>query len=338
MTRTQLTGRLAAAVLAVLLATAAAPTAVATDAATDAPAQTAAAARTVESIDPRSPDIQYALPVYLNAVRVNYGYEPVRQNAGLDAVADAWARRQAQERTAVVDPALASTLPRGATQSAMGVYVTTHSDDTNAVYELGPQLAQLWSSEPWTTDVGVGIAVERGPGGTNRYTMVLIAAAYPHSTARAGELTLYRFYRPDSGTHFYTTSAAERDKLAGGDEAGGYWYEGPVGYVLKPGTAPAGTRELTRFYRPAPYFAGTHFYTSTQSERDRVLTMPQYRIDGVAAAVHTRAGTGLVPMYRFFRPGTGTHFYTTSAAEVAQVKLVPEYQFEGVAFYVRPAS
>jgi hypothetical protein len=338
MTRTHLPGRLVAAAITVLLATVAVPAAAAATSASTGASIRTAAARAVETVDPRSPAIQDNLQQPLNAVRVNSGGEPVRQNAALDVVAGAWARQQAEQRTAVPDPALASTLPRSATRSAMGVYVTTHHDDANAAYALAPQLSQLWSHEPWTTDVGVGIAVERGPGGTNRYTVVLIAAGYPHSTARPGELTLYRFYRPDSGTHFYTTSAAERDKLAGMHEAGGYWYEGPVGFVLKPSTAPAGTRELTRFYRPAPWFTGTHFYTSSQSERDRVLTLPQYRLDGVAAAVHTRAGAGLVPMYRFFRPGTGTHFYTTSAAEVERVKLVPEYQFEGVAFYVRPAS
>lgn len=336
MTRTHLTARLAAAALAVLLTAAAAP-AVATPAgAPDAVA--AAAVHPVEAVDVRSLDVQSSLQQPLNAVRVHAGHEPVRQSAALDAVAAAWARQQAQQRTAEPDPGLASTVPRGATTAVMGVYVTTHSDDSNAAYALAPQLTPLWVDEPGITDVGVGMAVERGPGGTNRYTLVLVAAGYPHSTAGPGELTLYRFYRPDLGTHFYTTSAAERDKLAGQDEAGPYWYEGPVGYVLAPGTAPAGTRDLTRFYRPAPWAAGTHFYTSTPSERDRVLTMPQYRLDGVAAAVYTGAGAGRVPMHRFFRSGTGTHFYTTSAAEVERVKRIPEYQYEGVAFYLRPAS
>lgn len=336
MTRPHLPARLAAAALAALLTTAAVPAAAA-GTATPPPTADAAAARVVENVDVRTPSIQDMLQQPLGAVRVNGGGVPVRQNVALDAVAGTWALQQAQQRTSVPDPALASSLPRGANRSEMGVYVTTSSVDSHAAYQLGPQMSELWR-QPWVTDVGVGIAVERGPGGTNRYTIVLVAAAYPHSTARAGELTLYRFYRPDSGTHFYTTSAAERDRIAGMNEAGGYWYEGPVGFVLKPAGAPAGTQELTRFYRPAPYFTGTHFYTSTRSERDRVLTMPEYRLDGIAAAVHTRAGAGLVPMYRFFRPGTGTHFYTTSATEVERVKQVPEYEFEGVAFYVRPAS
>jgi hypothetical protein len=341
MTRTPPYRRLAAAVLALLLTTSAA-SAVAAPAASAAGVEdrtAVAEARRIENIDPRLPEIQRDAQQPLNATRVNGGGAPLLQHAGLDAVAGAWARSQAQQRTAVPDPALASTLPRGASRSVMGVYVTTHHDAPNAVYNLGPQMMQIWVHDPEITDIGVGIAVEHGPGGTNRYTVVVIGAVYPHSTARPGELPLYRFYRPDSGTHFYTTSVAERDAVAGGEVAGEFWFEGPVGYVLDPRTAPAGTRELARFYQPTRYGAGTHFYTSSRAERDTVLaTLPQYRLDGTAAMVHPAAGTGLVAMHRFFRPGTGTHFYTTSAAEVAQVKREPAFTYEGIAFYLRAAT
>ena len=274
-----------------------------------------------------------------NQGRVVNGTEPATPNVTLSRLATDRALAQSAAGTPVTDPDLDASLPPGWTGGQHAVYRVTGYDPASAARDI----AELWLHDDWldpdapaVTDLGVGL-VERPVGqpnvpGQQEYTLYVIGLTYAHSTAQAGEMTLYRFSRPGTGTHFYSTSAAERDTVIGD---AGYRYEGPVAYVLRPAPDRAGTRPLHRFYRPG---SGTHFYTSTQAEYARVLGFPQYALDGVAGRVHTGAGAGRVPMYRFFRPGSGTHFYTASAAEVEQVKTMPGYTFEGTAFFLRRAT
>ena len=268
----------------------------------------------------------------LNVARVGSGLEPTIQNGALRTLAATWARQQASAGTYATDPALESKLPAGWTTGRQAIYVTYAATPAAAAQQLGTQYGGRDWNDPAITDVGLALFESQFTTTQNRYTMVVIGVDYPHSRPQAGETTLYRFYRPSSGTHFYSTTISERNTVI---RDGAYRYEGQVAYVLTPSVTAASTRALHRFHQPS---SGTHFYTSTQSEHDRVLGFPQYRLDGVAGKVHVTAGSGLVPMYRFHRPASGTHFYTASAAEMEQVRAMPGYSYEGVAFYLRRAS
>lgn len=90
--------------------------------------------------------------------------------------------------------------------------------------------------------------------------------AYPDETD-SDVSPVYRFWSPTALTHFYTISADERDKLI--DKFGELWtYEGVAFYAYKIGDQPDWTMPVYRFWSDA---RKTHFFTITESERDKLL-------------------------------------------------------------------
>jgi hypothetical protein len=92
-----------------------------------------------------------------------------------------------------------------------------------------------------------------------------------------------------------------------------------------------------RFYRRA---SGTHFYTSSEVEKNNVLATlaGQYELEGVAYPLNTASAGNNVPLHRFYNTRTGTHFYTASEAERANVvaTLSHVYNYEGIGWYIAP--
>ena len=268
----------------------------------------------------------------VNGSRIGGGLEPSIQNGQLGAIASAWAQQQSANGTLQTEADLESKLPGeilGGRQVIYGIYAPSPLD---AVYALAAEFGERDWLEDGITDMGIALYEAPGFGGLNRYTLYVIGVGYVHSAPQPDEMTLYRFYRPASGTHFYSTSAAERNRVIG-DAA--FRYEGQVAYVLQPTVTANGTGALNRFFQPS---TGTHFYTSSPAEYDYVRTLPQYSLDGVAGKVYTEAGANRVAMHRFYRPASGTHFYTATDSEVEAVKQIPGYVYEGVAYYLRKAS
>lgn len=84
---------------------------------------------------------------------------------------------------------------------------------------------------------------------------------YPGLTA------VYRFWSPVSGAHFYTIKESEKDKLV--SQYSHVWtYEGPVLYAYPEGQQPADARPIYRFWKRAD---NTHFYTMSDSEKDKLI-------------------------------------------------------------------
>ncbi|MEN1975323.1 MULTISPECIES: CAP domain-containing protein [unclassified Cellulomonas] len=277
-------------------------------------------------------DADWAYFQAVNVARIDAGVEPASRNPRLNAIAAAWATKQAASGGLSTDPSLESKLPAGWSDGYQAIYAGPATSAAEAIRVVARDYLPADTTYPTTTDVGVAVAEVPGPDGVNWYTIYQVSARYSHSSPQAGESTLYRFYRPSSGTHFYSTSKRERNSVI---RDTGFRYEGPVAYVLKPTSTASGSRDLNRFYQPG---TGTHFYTSTTREYRTVKTLPQYRLDGVTGKVYTTAGTGRTAMYRFYRPASGTHFYTASASERDSVKQLPGYTYEGIAFYLRKAS
>ena len=96
------------------------------------------------------------------------------------------------------------------------------------------------------------------------------ASAMPNTAA------VYRFYNQETGVHFYTIDAAERDWVIATLPM--YQYEGPSWYAR---TAEGdGAIALYRFYSAQ---RRSHFYTINAAERDLVLLLyPDFSYEGVA--------------------------------------------------------
>lgn len=135
--------------------------------------------------------------------------------------------------------------------------------------------------------------------------------SFSASSANRSELTpVYRFYNFNAGTHFYTTSSTEASRVRS-SMSKIYRYEG-IAYFAN--TANSGSNLVTvyRFYNKA---TGTHFYTASSSERDRLRSkhtdVYRYETTAYGAARYYKNCTearkfGDVPIYRN-EPGYGIH-------------------------------
>lgn len=151
--------------------------------------------------------------------------------------------------------------------------------------------------------------------------------------------TVYRFFRPDVGVHFYTASEFERDSIIA--NLPNYSYEGES-YIAAAKTADplTGARPVYRFFNNS---TGAHLYTMSEAERDSIDgNLANYTYEGIAYYGYQSDRPGATPLYRFYNPIIDAHFYTPSTAERdAVLANLPDYQLEsdgGVAFYVEPVS
>lgn len=85
---------------------------------------------------------------------------------------------------------------------------------------------------------------------------------------KSNNVAMYRLYNPNSGEHFYTSIAAERDylKSAGWKYEGVNWHSG-------------GDKPVYRLYNPNAK-AGSHHYTLSSSERDNLVRLG-WRDEGI---------------------------------------------------------
>ncbi|MDD6461391.1 MAG: CAP domain-containing protein [Bifidobacteriaceae bacterium] len=131
--------------------------------------------------------------------------------------------------------------------------------------------------------------------------------------------SMYRLYNPNSGEHFYTKEAGERDILV----SKGWKYEG-VGW-----TAPSVSGMPV--YRLYNALAGDHHYTMNEAERD-MLWKSGWNYEGIGW--YSAENTGRVPLLREYNPyaWTGTHNYTLNANEDKMLQG-QGWRSEGLAWY-----
>ena len=143
---------------------------------------------------------------------------------------------------------------------------------------------------------------------------------------------VHRFYNVEAGTHFYTASEEEANRVRT-SYAGAYAYEG-IAYLANEVTNPD---PLYRFYNKSN---GSHFYTASASEKAAVeATWPGvYAYEGVGFNISTADVPGGTTIYRFYNKSNGSHFYTASAEErdAVQARWSSVYAYEGVAYHVAP--
>lgn len=139
---------------------------------------------------------------------------------------------------------------------------------------------------------------------------------------------VFRFFNTQTGAHFYTASADERDFVIRTYPV--FQYENVAFYAYP--NASSGMNPVFRFFNTA---SGAHFYTISAGERDFVeATYPTFRYEGPSWYAQTIAGNGATPMFRFFNTRTGAHFYTISSAERDfVVASYPDFRYEGTAYF-----
>ncbi|GHO90061.1 hypothetical protein KSF_001090 [Reticulibacter mediterranei] len=151
-----------------------------------------------------------------------------------------------------------------------------------------------------------------------------------HASGGVQALPLYRLVKNDTGNHFYTTSAKERDDAI---HHNGYRYEFVAGYILP--KQENGTVPLYRLVKGSSTYID-HFYTTSAKERDDAIHHNGYRYEFVAGYILPKQENGTVPLYRLVK-GSSTyidHFYTTSAKERDDAIHHNGYRYEFVAGYV----
>ncbi len=124
---------------------------------------------------------------------------------------------------------------------------------------------------------------------------------HTEASLSSNPVPMYRLYNPNSGEHFYTAKAAEKDALA----KIGWKYEG-IGW-----TAPEAS--VLPVYRLYNRNAGDHHYTMKKAERD-VLVKAGWDDEGIGWFSDENEE---VPLYRQYNPyaRSGSHNYTTNKKE-----------------------
>lgn len=151
--------------------------------------------------------------------------------------------------------------------------------------------------------------------------------------------TVYKFFRTDAQTEFYTTDEAERDNIQANLPQYEYRGESFVGAPSEADGDITGVEPVYRFFNNT---TGVHLYTSSEAERDYVTNnLGNYTAEGVAYYGYETQAEGTVPLYRLYNPTLDAHFYTPSAEEKDAFLETQNYQLEGdngIAFYVEPAD
>ncbi|PJM74831.1 Ig-like domain-containing protein [Bifidobacterium simiarum] len=146
-------------------------------------------------------------------------------------------------------------------------------------------------------------------------TTVPVTTTTGDAAAATSGTAMYRMYNRNSGEHFYTSRAAERDYLV----KVGWRYEG-VGWY-----APTTGDPVYRLYNS---HAGDHHYTKSAAERNYLVKVG-WRYEGIG----WRSG-GSIAVYRQYNRHArrGSHNYTTSKAENDMLVRVG-WRAEGIGWY-----
>jgi hypothetical protein len=150
-----------------------------------------------------------------------------------------------------------------------------------------------------------------------------------------GTVDVFRFFDAAHGTQLLTQDATERDTIL--STRSDLHYEGVGLRAIDPAHTTPNTVDVYRFFDT---INGTHFMTSSLSERDIVLASRSDLIFEKSSTMveHATAQTGDSAVYRFFDSTNGAHFYTANADERAAILSTrPDMTLEGIAFYAPTA-
>ena len=192
-----------------------------------------------------------------------------------------------------------------------------------AVYDIGSGIIFLDGREVVQLDEGLVLEED---------DVELSGNDLPPSNFNSNGLTVYRFFDPTSGGHFYTVDEIEKNFVQ--ENLDNYTFEGETYKTYDPTTGGEG-EEVYRFFNPS---TGVHLYTTSEVERDSVIeNLDNFTYEGAKFYAFENPVEGSMPVYRFYEPTLGVHFYTPSEFEKDSViENLDNYNFEGIAYYAMP--
>ncbi|MGB5712225.1 MAG: hypothetical protein WBM44_15110 [Waterburya sp.] len=192
-----------------------------------------------------------------------------------------------------------------------------------AVYDPKTGVILLDSEEVVTLDEGLILT---------RDDIKLPGNDLPPSRVDRSETTVYRFFDPTGGGHFYNVDENEKNFVQ--ENLNNYTFEGKTYEAVDP-TAGDGTEEVYRFFNPS---TGVHLYTTSENERDSIReNLDNFSYEGAKFYAFDTQVEGSLPVYRFYEPTLGVHFFTPSEFEKNSVmENLDNYDFEGIAYYAMP--
>lgn len=136
---------------------------------------------------------------------------------------------------------------------------------------------------------------------------------------------VYRMYNPNTGEHFYTKDANERDTL----EAVGWNYEADASFPTI-SASEDGAVPTYRVYNPN---SGLHHYTMDKNEA-LVLKSLGWNYEGISLYVYDKDSDKGTAEYRLYNPYDGQHHWTVSAGERDALTAIG-WNDEGIAWRVK---
>ena len=156
---------------------------------------------------------------------------------------------------------------------------------------------------------------------------------------KQGATAIYRFWSLAYNHHFYTSSYDEMKDVYDSYDTSVWQYELQPFYT--PTNSDVSAKPVYRFW--SDQYKG-HFYTSDESERQRIVnTYPSnvWRQESIVYYAYTEQlpNATRIPVYRFWSDQYRGHFYTISEKEKQEIlSTYPSsiWNYEGVAFYTAP--
>ncbi len=206
------------------------------------------------------------------------------------------------------------TVDDGGQQFTINSHYVVYDQNGDDVFAVG--------SEDIGSDVALRIACGSGTEqDIFRFEIVQASSPEPEPEPEpdpVATVSMYRLYNPNSGEHFYTASAGERNHLIGLG-----WNDEGIGW-----TAPA--RSNTPVYRLYNPNGGEHHYTTSEPERNNLISLG-WNDEGIG---WYSDDARTVPLYRQYNPNAfaNNHNYTTSLAENDHLVSIG-WQPEGIGWY-----
>lgn len=158
-------------------------------------------------------------------------------------------------------------------------------------------------------------------------TVTLANALAEPADADNSAFQVYRFYNTQTGSHFFTTSLAERNSVIETLDAMSF-----EGNSFDSNVTDVNGTAVFRFFN---FGNNAHFYTANAGEAAGLRQDSNFRDEGISYYASDDASNGGTELFRFFNTLNGTHFYTVSATERDNIiSTLGHYNYEGTAFYV----
>lgn len=149
-----------------------------------------------------------------------------------------------------------------------------------------------------------------------------------------GLVAMYRFVATTTGQYFYTPSESEKNRVI--EQFSDVWtYEG-IAYYVYSRAIDADLKPVYRFWSES---LGSHFWTISESEKDKLLGQlsDTWTYEGIAFYAYPEGyqPDDAKPVYRFWSSRNGGHFYTIDEAEKRAFEQDHrrEWTYESIAWY-----